>query len=149
MASTSSTKPSLSRSVAIRLLRIAIAYLAGCMSAGLALVAMSILLEHSDQPLVFSELAVAAGFYAFFTAIFAAPVALGTIVASEWAHWRHPALFAAAGAVAPLPLLFRADGFDAMQFLSLVPAGIVGGLAYWLVRFGLRHGRPVVPPPIT
>ena len=136
MTRTSSTKPSPANSMAARLFRIVVAYFAACAGAGLTLVAMSIMLDRTDQPLVFSALLVAAGFYAFFTGMFAAPVAMCAIIASEWSGWRHPALFAMAGAIAPVPLLFRADGFDVVQFISLVPAGIAGGLAYWLVRFG-------------
>ena len=135
------TARSNARTIFRRMARIAAAYAAASIAAAAVLVATSLLVEGLPEPVEGRtplgeavQLLATTGFYAVFTALFAAPVAFAAIAIREFAGWRHPAVFAGFGILAPLPLLFRAEGFDPGQFWTLIPAGIVGGLAFWALR---------------
>jgi len=131
-----------------RAIRIVAAYLAASIATGMALDLLALVVEGPVDPVVdrsfpaelLQQIGVV-GIFAFFTAIFAAPVAAVAIIATELAGQRHPAVFALAGVAAAVPAMFRTGGTSLSDISVLVPVGSVAGLAFWFVRHRLGKNR--------
>ncbi|WP_143182745.1 hypothetical protein [Parasphingorhabdus marina] len=127
------------------LVRIALAYAAACFAAALGIFLIGSLMT-IGQPLMegvtwSEDMANQAGYlpvYAAMAGILAAPVALLTILISEFGKITGLWFFLLAGAAAGIPVLFRGSQFTLMRalddFVTLGPVGAAAGAAFWLVR---------------
>lgn len=127
------------------LIRIALAYVAACFAASLGILLVGSLMT-IGQPLSEGvtwgeDIANQAGYLPLFAAmagILAAPVALVTIVVSEFRKITRLWFFLLAGAAAGIPVLFRGDQITVMRaiedYVTLGPIGAAAGAAFWLVR---------------
>lgn len=130
------------------LIRIGAGYIGACVAGGLCLFVIGFVFLDGGETIdglsfwgeLLGELPWIAVFAAFIS-VLAMPVAIPGIIITEMAKLRSPIFFAAIGALAVIPALFLANN-DTMAgiaegFAMLAPAGIIAGLAFWLVRHRL------------
>ncbi|MEL6874232.1 MAG: hypothetical protein AAGM33_02040 [Pseudomonadota bacterium] len=127
------------------LIRIMLGYVAACFAAALGIFLIGSLMTFG-QPMMEGvtwgeDILNQGGYLPMFAAmagIFAAPVALITIVVSEIGKIKRLWFFLLAGALAGVPVMFRGDQITVMRalddYVTLGPIGAAAGAAFWLVR---------------
>ncbi|MEO0440347.1 MAG: hypothetical protein AAF067_05670 [Pseudomonadota bacterium] len=126
-------------------IRILLGYVAACFAAALGIFLIGSLMN-IGQPLMEGvtwqeDTQNQIGYLPMFAAmagIFAAPVALITILVSEIGKITRLWFFLLAGALAGVPVMFRGDQIIVMRalddYVTLGPIGAAAGATFWLVR---------------
>ncbi|MFN2099998.1 hypothetical protein [Altererythrobacter sp. MF3-039] len=133
------------QTAASNMARIVIGYFVASLAASVGLFVVGALVSIGDPQIegrtAIGDLANQAGYipmFAAFAAVFAAPVALLAIIASEIAKIDKLWYFLLAGALAAIPVLFAGKERSTAEmlegFVMFAPIGALASGAFWLIR---------------